>query len=112
MTLPFTAFPIPTALGLLTQQNVTTPGTTTLTSVGVVVLVNVSALVTIILPAPGSAQDTIWIKDFGGNAQSFNITITPSVGKTIDGLISFTIASNHGILRLYALADLTGWYVG
>jgi hypothetical protein len=95
-----------------TQQLVTAAGTTTLSSAGIAALINVAAAVTIVLPAPANVADVVWVKDLGGNAAAHPITIAPSAGTFIDGLSSFSIIINFGILRLYALSGLSGWYVG
>jgi len=57
---------------------------------------------------------SLWIKDFSGSAQANNITITGfnAGAQKIDGLSSFKIISNHALLRLYPLNDLSGWYSG
>lgn len=88
-----------------------------------VVFVNVAGLVTILLPdltqwltqfkmrSPiGTFGDYIYIKDYGGNAAAFNITVTPFGTQRIDNLAqSFTIGQNRQLLRLYPLADASGW---
>ena len=55
---------------------------------------------------------SIWIKDYGYNAQAHNITITPFGTDTIDGLPTFTMLNDGDLIRLYPLTSLTGWYVG
>lgn len=57
-------------------------------------------------------ERSLWIKDLAGNARSNNIVITPYAGQTIDLLSSYTIVSNHALIKLYPLTDLSGWYVG
>lgn len=103
-------------------QLVTTAGATQLTAGASVVLVNVAAAVSIVLPdvaawlkeqayQPATAFDRgIWIKDLGGNAASFNITVVPATGQTIDTLASYALIANHAIGRFYPLTDLSGWY--
>lgn len=105
-------------------QTVIAGGATSLGPGASLVLVNVAATVTIILPdvtawlkevgaQPATAFDrSIWIKDLGGNAAAFNITVAPFGSQTIDTLSSFTMISNHAMIRLYPLNDLTGWFVG
>ena len=106
------------------QFTITVTGTYTLTSDVGVVLVNVNAPVTINLPdvtqwlnetayMPSTAfERAIWVKDIGAHAQANNITIVPFGAQLIDGLSQFTIASNRALIRLYPLADLSGWFVG
>lgn len=107
------------------EINVTTTGTTTLSAGDSIVLVNVAAVVTIQLPdvtkwlqenyyRPATGfERAVWIKDLGGNAAAFNITVTPFGAQTIDNLAqSFTIVQNRQLLRLYPRNSLTGWYSG
>lgn len=106
------------------QQSIVVAGTTALSGGAGIVLVNVAGLVTIQLPScttwmqevasqPITAFDrSIWIKDYGGNAATYNITITPNGTDTIDGQASFAIITNYNIIRLYPLLSLTGWFVG
>lgn len=106
-------------------QSITAAGTTTLTAGSSIVLVNVAGLVTVNLPdvskwlqesanQPSNAfEGAIWIKDFGGNAAAFNITVHPFTAQKIDNLAQdFVIVQNRQLLRLYPLNDLTGWYSG
>ena len=104
---------------------ITAAGVYTLaTDVGVV-FVNVAASVTINLPDvsgwvqefaynPATAfERAIWIKDLGGNATAFPITITPFGAQAIDAVpATIQIATNYQLLRLYPLSDLSGWFVG
>ena len=107
------------------QVKVTSAGTTTIQPGTSLVLINVAASVTIQLPSvaawvrefaynPATAFDrSIWIKDLGGNAALFPITITPFGADQIDALAgSFTIIQNRMLLRLYPLNDLSGWFSG
>lgn len=107
------------------SQDVTAAGTTTLGAGASVVLVNVAGLVTIQLPdvaswiqenfsrPNNSFQGAIWIKDLGGHAAAFNITVTPFGSQKIDNLAqSFTILQNRQLLRLYPLNDSSGWFSG
>ncbi len=106
-------------------RNVVAAGAVTLSPGDSMVFVNVAGLVTINLPlvsawlrenydSPHNAfEGAIWIKDLGGHAAAFNITVTPFGADTIDGqAISYTIVQNHQLLRLYPLTDLTGWFSG
>jgi hypothetical protein len=107
------------------QQVITAGGSYSLTSGTGIVLVNVAAMVTLnlpdvrkwmqesaYLPATGFER-AIWIKDLGGNAATFNITVVPFMSQAIDGLAQlFTIVQNRQLLRLYPLADLSGWFAG
>lgn len=105
-------------------RNVTAAGTTILTAGDSIVYVNVAGLVTIQLPLvatwlkenanqPANAYEgAIWVKDLGGNAAAFNITVSPFGTDTIDLLAqSFTIVQNRQLLRLYPYS-LTGWMSG
>ena len=103
---------------------VTVAGTYSLGSDAGIVLCNVAGSVVLNLPdvsawvqefayQPGTSfERAIWIKDLGGNATSFPITINPFSGQFIDLLSSFQIINNRQLLRLYPLADLSGWFVG
>lgn len=104
------------------SQDVTDAGTTTLGPGASLVLVNCLGLVTILLPdvsswvqenfsRPNDAfEGAILIKDLGGHAAAFNITVTPFGTQKIDNLAqSFTIMQNRQLLRLYPLNDLSGW---
>jgi hypothetical protein len=89
-----------------------------------VALINFAGVVTVNLPDVGAwvrepaynmytpFERAIWIKDISGVAMSNNIIVNPFGTQTIDGLISFTLAMNRGIIRLYPRNDLQGWYVG
>jgi len=103
---------------------VTVGGSTTLLPDASVVLVNVAATVTLNLPnvatwvkeigaRPTTAfERSIYIKDFGQNAGTFNITVHPFAGQRIDGSLSDYVINNTGqMLRLYALNDFSGWYI-
>jgi hypothetical protein len=107
------------------SQFITTSGTTTLMTGASVVLVIVAGLVTINLPdvtkwvqesfymTMTGFERAIRIKDFGGNAASFNITVVPFGTQTIDLLAqSFVMNQNHQMLRLYPMNDLSGWFSG
>jgi len=97
----------------------------TLTSDCGVVLVNVTGSVTINLPDvrtwiqefaynPSTAfERAIWIKDLGGHAGAFPIVINPFGTQAIDTRATSTsISTNFQLLRLYPLADLSGWFTG
>ena len=90
-----------------------------------VIFVNVAGAVTLNLPdvrlwiqepayQPATGfERAIWIKDLGGNAASFPITITPFSVQTIDLLNTpFQVVVNRQLIRLYPLNDQTGWWVG
>jgi hypothetical protein len=90
-----------------------------------VIFVNIGGLVTLVLPdvrlwiqEPASQPATgferaIWVKDLGGNAASFPITIAPFGTQTIDLLSTpFQVVVNRQLIRLYPLNDQTGWWVG
>lgn len=101
---------------------VTNGGSTQLILGDCVIFANVAALVTILLPdvvqwlqqfpmksAIGTFGEYLYIKDYGGNAAAFNITVTPFGSQKIDNLASLTIGQNRQSVRLYPLADATGW---
>lgn len=118
------------SLGWVDQQvrpatKIINAGTTTLLPGVSLVLVNVAGLVTVNLPdvrawmnEPAynpmtSFERCIWIKDWGGNAAAFNITIQPFSTQQIDLLAqAFKIIQNRQLIRLYPLNDLTGWISG
>ena len=90
-----------------------------------VIFVNVAAAVTLVLPdvklwvnefayQPATAfERAIWIKDLGGNAATFPITIQTPVGQSIDAITPpYTISVSRQLARLYPLNDLSGWWVG
>ena len=106
-------------------QTAVTTATYTVAAGDSILLVNRAGTVTISLPSvatwvkesayqPATGfERALWIKDYGGNAASFNITVTPNGSDTIDGLAqSFTIVQNRQLLRLYPLNSLLGWYSG
>jgi hypothetical protein len=87
--------------------------------------VNVAGLVTLNLPdvrlwvqepayQPATAfERAIWIKDLGGFAGANPITVQPLPAQTIDlSGAAIQIATNHGLVRLYPLNDMTGWWLG
>jgi len=88
------------------------------------VLVNVAGLVVVNLPdvqlwmielasRPQTAFDrSIWVKDIGGHAGAFPIVVDAFGAQTIDTQATYTISTNYGVVRLYPLEDLTGWFVG
>lgn len=90
-----------------------------------ILMVNRAGVVTIQLPSvavwvkenfynPSTGfERALWIKDLGGNAAAFNITINPFGTEKIDNLQqAFTIVQNRQLLRLYPLNSLEGWYSG
>lgn len=109
----------------LAQLNVTVAGSTTLDSNANLVMVNVNGSVTLLLPSVitwltaalqlnlNIYSGAIWIKDLGGHAAAFPITVTPFGAQKIDNLAqSFTIVQNRQLIRLYPLSDLSGWFSG
>jgi hypothetical protein len=107
------------------QTMVTVAGTYSFQAGDSILLVNVAGLVTIPLPSvarwvketaynPATGfERAIYIKDLGGNAATFNITVTPDGADKIDSLAqSFTIVQNRQLLRLYPLNSLDGWFSG
>jgi hypothetical protein len=98
-------------------------GTYAITPDDGVVLVNTPAAVTLNLPdvskwanepfgQPVTAfERTIWVKDIGGYAGSFHITVNAFPGQTIDAASSAVINTFFGVLRLYPLVDQSGWFV-
>lgn len=100
-------------------------GSVTLGAGTSLVFVNVAGLVTVNLPdvtkwltevayQPAVGYErAIWIKDLGGNAAAFNITVHPFGTQKIDNLQQdFTILQNRQLLRLYPLNDQSGWFSG
>ena len=89
-----------------------------------VALINVPGVATVNLPDVNAwvsepaynmytpFERALWVKDVSGFAVTNNIIINPFGSQTIDGQISYTLATNFGIVRLYARNDLQGWYVG
>jgi hypothetical protein len=90
-----------------------------------VIHVNVPGLVTLLLPSvlvwvpeagyqPATGfERAIWIKDLGGNAAAFPITVTPFGIQTIDLQSSLQILQARQLVRLYPLPDnISGWYSG
>jgi hypothetical protein len=106
------------------ERYITGGGSYTLSPDDGVVLVNVPAAVTLTLPnvaqwmnesfgQPLTAfERTIWVKDIGGYAGSFPITVNAFTGQKIDTASSATINTFFGVLRLYPLADQSGWFIG
>lgn len=89
-----------------------------------VVLVDVAAIVTVNLPdvvewvkqsfgRPATGYErALWIKDLGGNATAFNITVHPFGGQLIDkSAANVVMNTNFQMIRLYPLFDLSGWYI-
>jgi len=107
------------------SQVVTVGGTVSLVGGAQIVFINVAGSVTINLPdvtkwvlesaynLATAFERAIWIKDLGGNAAAFPITVTPFGTQAIDLLAQpFTIIQNRQLLRLYPLNDLSGWFSG
>jgi hypothetical protein len=110
---------------VMPSQAITAVGSYTLVAGASMVMVNVAGLVTINLPdvskwllevayQPATGfERAIWVKDLGGNAAAFNITIHPFGTQKIDNLQQdFTIVQNRQLIRLYPMNDLSGWFVG
>ena len=110
---------------VLPTVTISSGGVTNLPAGVSLLLIDVAALVTINLPSAlvvlqqtsfqpaNGIERSIWIKDFGGNAAAFNITINPFAGQFFDKtLASLTIGQNRQLVRLYPLGDGTGWFVG
>lgn len=76
------------------------------------ILINLGtpAAVAVDLLAAASATRPVGVKDLAGNANTFNITVTPSGSETIDGQTNFVIASDGGAVTLYPLSGV-GWYI-
>jgi len=70
---------------------------------GPVYFVSASSAITITLPIPGTSNlqtEEITIKDVKGNAGTYNITINPYSGDTIQGQSSLSIQTNYGSVKL------------
>lgn len=63
-----------------------------------VVLVTHSGVFTVNLPLTPPAGTNLIIKDFSGNASSFNITV--STAQLIDGAATYLINTNYGSVRV------------
>ena len=55
------------------------------------------------------AGRVITIKDAGGNASTYNITVTGEGGELIDGATSLTISTDYSAVDLYS--NGTAWYI-
>lgn len=110
---------------VLPQVTITSGGVTVVPPGVALLLIDVAATVTLNLPsalvvlqqtsyAPANGiERSIWIKDFGGNAAAFNITVNPSGAEKFDKtLTQLIIGQNRQLVRLYPLGDGTGWFVG
>jgi len=110
---------------VLPTVTITSGGVTNLPAGVSLLLIDVAATVTINLPSAivvlqqtsfqpaNGIERSIWIKDFGGNAAAFNITVNPFGTEKFDKtLASLTIGQNRQLVRLYPLGDGTGWFVG
>jgi hypothetical protein len=88
------------------------------------ILVDVAAAVTILLPdvkswiqqpanQPATGFDrSITIKDLGGNASNFNIVVTPFGTQQIDNLqTSLVVGTSRTAIKLVPLIDMTGWTI-
>jgi len=67
-----------------------------------------------IVPYVQGFERAIWIKDFGGNAATNNISIVPYGTQTIDKFnMPFKIVQARMLLRLYPIVSgATGWLSG
>lgn len=75
-----------------------------------ILLINVGANTSITLPAIASmTSKTVRIKNSGGDAATFNITITPDGAETIDGAGSFILDENYVAIDLIPFG--TNWSV-
>jgi hypothetical protein len=110
---------------VLPQVTITAAGTVALPAGVSLLLIDVAGLVTINLPdvnavlqvtsyqPANGVERSIWIKDFGGNAAAFNITVNPFGTQKFDKtLAQLIIGQNRQLVRLYPLGDGTGWFVG
>jgi hypothetical protein len=61
---------------------------------------------------PSDFDGSIWVKDLGGKAGTFNIKVFALAGQLIDGSPTFTLIQNRQIAKFVPLNDLSGWYVG
>jgi hypothetical protein len=107
------------------QTKVVSAGTFTIVPGTSTVLVNAAGPVTLLLPSasawvlepayqPATAFDrSLWIKDYGGNAAAFHITITPNGTDVIDNATgNIQLITNFQVRHLIPLLDLTGWFLG
>jgi hypothetical protein len=110
---------------VLPSVTITSGGVTNLPAGISLLLIDVAATVTINLPSAivvlqqtayqpaNGIERSIWIKDFGGNAAAFNITVNPFGTEKFDKtLTQLIIGQNRQLVRLYPLGDGTGWFVG
>lgn len=107
------------------ETSITTAGTYNVQAGDAMLLVNVPGAVTIQLPdvvawvkqtanqpATGFGRQ-ITVKDIGGNASNFPITIAPFGTQAIDGIHGpVTITASRATMTLVPLMDLSGWNVG
>jgi hypothetical protein len=103
---------------------ITTGGTYNVQAGDSVILIDVAAVVTINLPdvikwwqqtanQPATGfERSLTVKDIGGNAANFNITIAPFGAQKIDNIQASTIINQaRAAVKLLPLVDLTGWAV-
>jgi hypothetical protein len=76
-----------------------------------IILCNPSAAQTITLTAAATAGTgrVITIKDVSGNAQAFNITLTPNGTEKIDGQSNYVIVQNYASIEL--VSNGSNWFV-
>jgi hypothetical protein len=63
-------------------------------------LVSHAAAFVVNLPTSPLVGTTVFIKDFTGNAVTFNITINGGGGQLIDGAASYAINTNYGCVKV------------
>ena len=84
-----------------------TTATYTLTDTDSFLLVNRAGAVAITIPAPLSGR-VIRIKDSGGNASQYSITVT-ATGATIDGQATAVIGTDYDSISL--ISSSTNWFI-
>jgi hypothetical protein len=65
-----------------------------------VTLVSHGAAFVVNLPTSPLVGTTVFIKDFSGNAVTFNITVNGGGGQVIDGAASYVINTNYGCIKI------------
>lgn len=90
----------------------TAAGTYTVTTeTSLLVNRTVPAAANIQLPTAASRNGIpIIIKDYAGNAATYNSTILPNGAELIDGLASIPLNANYGGFKLYPIST-GGWYI-
>ena len=105
-----------TALAGATLRTILTGTTVNVTVSDFVILMKQAAPAptTINLPASATFQNgELLIKDIAGAAFANNLTITPNGVERIDGLATYVIGINYGMVRLRPIPSAVGngWYV-